>query len=519
MNTKKHFTYLIFVFALYFFTSAKKPVQQITVYPNQVICDNLIGVGVQWSAYPHADSRRSEWGALMTDSKWNTLYERLDYMQPRVMRVIDQANWRYFQGLDGRGKPIINYDNEEVRSLMRILDYCQKNNITVMIGEWGIPGHCHDKENTAIRLRSISDTRWQEMIADWIDFLINKKGYSCIKYYDFVNEPNGSWSCTDGNFAEWALGVNILYDSFKKRGLDKKIQIAGPGSVPNAQKAIYKDKYDATQWVKYTSEVLGQKVGMYNTHAYYPHMSVRAGKAAEYMHFKQDVAIADRDKKPFILGEIGLKATKDKGEFAEEHERRRIADGFTAKDCNMYVYEYFFGIDIASAAIQSLLAGVDGMTVWNVDDAMHTESDLADITKMKRYGFWNILGTELHNRPQDENIRPWYYAWSWLSRYMPQGSTILKSDQPKNAGSQLLVSVYENHYTYYMVNTSEESVSFNLVQSGAAKRSYKQLTYHEQFSNQTAPFGEKSIITDLNKGHLVTLPPKAFVVLTSQINK
>ena len=179
------------------------------------------------------------------------------------------------------------------------------------------------------------------------------------------------------------------------------------------------------------------------------------------------------------------------GEFAEEHERRRIADGFTAKDCNMYVYEYFFGIDIASAAIQSLLAGVDGMTVWNVDDAMHTESDLADITKMKRYGFWNILGTELHNRPQDENIRPWYYAWSWLSRYMPQGSTILKSDQPKNAGSQLLVSVYENHYTYYMVNTSEESVSFNLVQSGAAKRSYKQLTYHEQFSNQTAPFGEK----------------------------
>lgn len=188
--------------------SAASLPETIVVYPDRIICNNYIGVGVQWSAYPHGDSDDSEWGLLMTDEKWEMLYDRLDRMKPRFIRVIDQANWRYFKGLDRDGKPILSFENQQTRALFRILDYCQRHAITVLIGEWGVPGVMHDPNDPSVRLMSTSDMRWIGMIGEWMAYLINEKGYTCIRYYDFVNEPNGDWACTDGNFAEWPWGSN-----------------------------------------------------------------------------------------------------------------------------------------------------------------------------------------------------------------------------------------------------------------------------------------------------------------------
>lgn len=488
----------------------------INIYPNHIICNNFIGVGVQWSAYPHADSEDSEWGFLMTEKKWDILYKRLDYMQPRFMRVMDQANWRYFEKLDENGNAILNFDNQKIKSLFKILDYCQKNNITVMIGEWGVPGHKHDKDNPDIHLRDASDKRWINMIADWIDFLINKKGYTCIKYYDFINEPNGNWACTEGDFSEWALGVKLLHEEFEKRGLDKVIKNAGPGSVPNYTSPKFKDKYQGEMWINYASEVLGDELGAYDTHAYFPHSVIREGKAAEYMFLEKDVKIADEQHKPFFLGEIGLKSTKDKGALDEENEKRRLADGNTSTDCNMFVYDYFYGVDIASAAIQSLLAGVDGMAVWSLDDAMHTKDDLADKTQIKRWGFWNILGTELYNKPEDENIRPWYYAWSWLCRFMPQNSLLIKSEQPKNKGCQILVSKYKTDLTIFLVNTSESNEKVFLIDSEEAPSTFNQLVYNEKYIKNENPFYSVQLKkVNMKKGLSIVVPAKTFMVLTT----
>jgi hypothetical protein len=497
-------------------TAQAGPVERINISSEETVCDNFVGVGVQWSAYPHADSEDSEWGLLMTAQKWEMLYDRLDYMQPRFMRVIDQANWRYFSGLDENGRPVLNFDNQEINALFKILDYCEKNNITVMIGEWGVPGHKHDRDRADIRLRDASDMRWIRMIGEWLDFLLNKKGYTCIKYYDFINEPNGYWACTEGNFSEWALGVKLLYEELVSRGLDKKIRISGPGSVPNYTAPKFRDKYPGAQWVSLASEVLGGILGAYNTHAYYPHQTVRAGQAAEYIFLQKDVAVADAENKPFLLGEIGLKASKDTGDFKMQHEMRMQADKHTAPDCNMYVYSYFFGIDIASAAIQSLLAGVDGMAVWDLDDAMHTRGDLGDKSQLKRWGFWNILGTELHNNPADENIRPWYYAWSWLCRFMPQQSRLMKSSQPSNRGCQVLAATYGSDCTIYLVNTSEKDEKLEIKDAHAGSYLFNQLTYNEKYARENPVYGRKNIgKVDLRQGIRIDLPAKTFIVLTS----
>ncbi|GAL81732.1 hypothetical protein JCM19274_291 [Algibacter lectus] len=76
-------------------------------------------------------------GFLMTDEKWKTLYNRLDFVNPNIIRVMDVATWRYYKGLDESGDPIIDFESQEIKSLYKLLDYCQSRNIKVLFGEWG----------------------------------------------------------------------------------------------------------------------------------------------------------------------------------------------------------------------------------------------------------------------------------------------------------------------------------------------------------------------------------------------
>ena len=208
------------LFALLFIGCDKKSShstsEQITLLPNNVISSSsdFIGGGVEWSAYPHADAEDAEWGLLMTEEKWNTVFNRLDFMQPKIVRVLDQANWRYLEGMDKEGNPVLDFENEEMQALYKLLDYCEKNNIQVILGEWGQPYKVHD---TNLNMQNVftgaTDPKWISIIADHLQYLIKEKGYKCIQYYNLVNEPNGYWSSIDGNWEEWK---DILFEFCEK---------------------------------------------------------------------------------------------------------------------------------------------------------------------------------------------------------------------------------------------------------------------------------------------------------------
>lgn len=150
----------------------------LTLHPERIISpsDDFIGGGVEWSAYPHADSDKAEWGLLMTDQKWQEVFKRLDFMQPKIVRVLDQANWRYLEGINDNGNPIVNFDNQEMQALYKLLDYCEKNKIKVILGEWGQPYKVHDPElQLQNAFSGASDSKWISIIVEHIDHLVNKK--------------------------------------------------------------------------------------------------------------------------------------------------------------------------------------------------------------------------------------------------------------------------------------------------------------------------------------------------------
>ncbi|WP_010421117.1 hypothetical protein [Anaerophaga thermohalophila] len=178
----------------------------------KVINADYMGNGVQWDAYPEAES----WGVAVSDEDWNKLYERLDYMRPQYVRCMINSPFRYFNYETGE------YEKERnISSLKRVLQYCQDNNITVLFGEFNPP--TWEMKN---------DQRWIEMAANYLNYLVTDLGFDCIRYYNLFNEPDGHWSSTNGDFDLWKEMILRFHREMKKYpGLTDKVSIAGPDVV------------------------------------------------------------------------------------------------------------------------------------------------------------------------------------------------------------------------------------------------------------------------------------------------
>ena len=483
----------------------------VNIYPDQYISRNFIGNGVQWSAYPHADAPDAEWGAMMTDKKWAMVFKRLDFMKPQLVRVMDLANWRYLKGFGKNGEPILDFNTPEVKSLQKLLDYCQRNNITVLFGEWGCPFPLIKNDaGTTGHFKGANDPRWINIIVKYLDFLINIKGYTCLKYYNLVNEPNGYWASTNGNWDEWSEGIKMLNKALISSGLAEKISIAGPDVVASYNNPT--SKYTGVNWVSETTRQLDNNIGIYEIHAYTRFELVRSGNFFKY--YSSIAQLANNVHKPIIFGEIGF----DKS--VQENLDRIKTDKYASEDSQMSVYDFSYGIDMADVAIQIMSAGYSGAAAWDLDDAMHTLGDTGDKFKLKRWGFWNSLGTELCNNPQDENIRPWFYSWSLICRYFPQGMTIVKSDSTSLEGVRIVTGVKDKNMTIALVNNGSENHHLRLKINGSLPlNTCKKFVYSENnrpVDKNNFPIPQKSK-TKFSYGvnTEIEIPAKSFILYTS----
>jgi len=496
------------VLALLNIGCAKPSIKVINVYPDQVITENFLGNGVQWSAYPHADCENAEWGLLMTDEKWQMNYHRLDYMQPKMLRVFDQANWRYLVGFDKENNPVYNFENDEVKAVERILTYAQQNNIVVMLGEVGTPFKVHDMDaGYSDMFTGATDMKWISGIVAYLDYLINTKGFTCIKYFNFINEPNGDWASVKGDFNEWREGVKLLVGELEETGLDKYVSVAGPDAVtrydnPNSQ-------YTGAGWVEQTAQQIDELIGIYEVHDYTDHDLVRSGGFKDY--HGNIARFAKERNKQIIFGELGFSRN------GEANQQKALDDPYACEDSQMEVYEHSYGIYMADAVIQSMNAGYSGAVAWALDDAMHTCGDLGNKNELKRWGMWNSLGTELCNNPADEDIRPWFYSWSLMCRYFPAGSSIVKTDTTGIEGVRLTAGVYKNDVSVAIVNNSgaDNRIALNIP---ANKAMYKYL-----YSEWTSIFDENGfplpVAQNLRAEEAIEImiPANSFVLLTTSV--
>lgn len=452
----------------------------VTFDGNDVLVNNFKGLGVQWDPYVVHP---------LTDEEWQTVTKRVDFLNPAFVRCMIYAN-TYCEGFDDEGNPIYDFDSLANQALIRELDYLESRDIEVVLGEWETP----DRFGGEFEGITVDDPRWASIIGGFLDYLINQKGYTCIKYFNYVNEANSDWSYC-GDFDKWQTGINYLHTELDKYGLNEKIKITGPDTVWDSDNT----------WLKEinSNQDLDAKIGLYDTHMY-PTIDEITNGTIEEMVAEQRSCVTGKD---FYMTEIGMVTGKSDG------------------DSQPYTKEFSYGVIMADAASQVMRGGFSGLAIWDLDDAMHDQQNgfpITDIRSLKQWGFWNSVAGRVFNQPEEEEIRPFFYTWSLMANLFPRNSKIIGSTANKELNGLRTVGMEKDgQMTYMIVNDSNSPKEVTIDVKNLNANNLKLFKY-DYFDNDRKvdsngyPVASKVLENvNLEEGYEVSLPSGGVVMLST----
>lgn len=285
---------------------------------------------------------------------------------------------------------------------------------------------------------------------EMVRYLVEECGYDCIRYYNIVNEPNGSWASTRGDYALWLRAARAMDASLRRHGMAGRVKLVAPDA------AVWTTL--ETHWVSNSVRDLGDAVGLYDIHTYPSKAQVNTGEYSAMISAYRAAAPAGTK---MILGELGLKFIDERDAAYAGRERAAVACRprcIARRFADVRLRPHVRYRRCRCRPCQTAACGYSGCVVWMLDDAMH----MNEPGKLKIWGFWNILGEERYGAGK-ERIRPWYYAMSLLCRYFPQGAQILASGVSGVGGVRSMFGRTEKGVTLAVVNTdSERTVELTL---------------------------------------------------------
>lgn len=393
---------------------------------DKVITEDYKGLGVQWDPYQEHP---------LTDEEWDMVTKRVDYLNPSFVRCMIYAT-TYCKGLDENKEPIYDFETDYMKALLKELDYLESRNIEVVFGEWEHPA----RYSEAYQDITVDSPYWAKVISGLMDYLINEKGYTCIKFYNYVNEANSDWSyCED--YDKWMTGIKYLYEEFDKIGILDKVSIIGPDTVWDNDHTWLKN-------IRNDSD-MNEKIGLYDVHMYPTIDEITNGIIEETVKIQRSIG----DNKDFYMTEIGMVTDK------------------VNNDSQGHIREFSYGVIMADAAAQTMRGGFSGVAIWDLDDAMHTQSNgfpLTDINSLKQWGFWNSIASRKFNQPEEENIRPHFYTWSLMTHLFPRHSSIIESNVDETINGLRTVGMKDanGNITYAIINDSNSPLKITVTDNG-----------------------------------------------------
>ena len=428
----------------------------LTVEPGSPACKSFLGFGAEWD--PGFWLRPG-----VTEADWQLVTKRIEWMKIPLVRMMMRVNWC------SKEAGTYDWERPEMKNVCRYLDVCQKQGITVWLTDWG----CEPGWLKVPGIADVGDAKYAEAIGTYMDYLLNKKGYSCIKYFIMVNEPNFEV----GNFGRWKKGVENVTGEFKRRGLDKKVIFAGS------------DESGDDSWHRMAVDQMQNMLGAYDIHRYAPVDEVRSGGLKEFYKAQWEYALSKDAKaggKPKIVGEAGIMA------------------GGSGTSNNALHLDYEYGVYMADYAVQAAGAGSWGVSAWMLEDSSH-ENFTWGMWKDKRGGF---------------ALKPWFYVWSLLSRYVPAGSSMYEMESGPDVRALAAHSSGKGKegWTFCVVNRGDQARRVVIRVTGGKKVTLKDYVYSREGASADKdgfpiPVGE--IKGDLGAGVEVMCPAESVRILTS----
>lgn len=262
----------------------------IYINSDNILTDDFEGFGIQWDPsdlYTY------------TDEQWASFVEKASFLKPNMMRVMIHDADSYCIGFTKDNQPIYDWDSVFMQRLYRILDFAQEKNIPIMIGEWNSPmdrGYLsYDQYGKTLDWDSQG---WSDMIVDVLEYLTVEKGYTCLRYYNMINEPQFRGGHSSETQERWKRAVKTLRNTMDASNNDliKKIEIVGP------------DVYSGWEsWLdQTTSEETRKDIGLHEIHWYATNDEVYSGEVERTLtKLKQQVENNDPNghEKGLALGE------------------------------------------------------------------------------------------------------------------------------------------------------------------------------------------------------------------------
>ena len=387
----------------------------IQISDNDLIQTSFGGLGVEWGVYEDTDK--------LDEASWNRVYGNMDLLSPQMVRLMVNYDW-FVENFDDKNDDdksndtwTYNFANKWGQNMFDLLTYCQKKRIEVAFGAWNVIGSVVYDEWTMFE-DSTSDPRWAKISVDVMDYLVNKLGFTCIRYLVNGNEPNftgvkGVSKNYANTFAKWSQGVKNIHAELNKRNLGH-IKIVG-GDTTGLQ--------GTDEYFTGIAEGLSQYVGDYGAHLYLSNYYIDNGLVQEEIE-KMNAKIHAIDsgygtERPVHIWECGLLDGKN-----------------PTTDSNSLIKTVSYGVLMADFTTQCLLSGINGITYWDFDDGMHFMYG-EDGATSKKWGMFSSLSSD---QSVDQERRPWFYSSALLTHLFRKGSKIYRGLSDKNFRSVAMVN-------------------------------------------------------------------------------
>ncbi len=461
---------------------------QIHINPEQVIHTITGGIGASWHAlskeiplnnekydYPVRiiNPRGSAYGGnppVNDNLAWEQINYHAKWLGLNFIRV------ELSQHMYEPERNVFDWNNDEMLALYKILNWCETNGADVFLQqmwrhvEWNAYPGVHPLLSAPYSVEDFADG-----IGVLIDHLINKKSYSCIKYFCITNEPpGGSWGYW-WSYGSYSGPTTQALKKVRETLNEKKINIPLSGPDWTSLPPLDESKIDFDPYL-----------GAYDIHSY-------EGIDVEGEKIIGDwVKWAHNHNKSFFLTEFG-----------------NMNLGWGGNDPGPK--SFAASLSNASDIITGLNLGVDGFNRWSFTN----RGDLD--------GQWQLIRTwNIEKKCYLRNILPEnsaYFGFGIISRFIGKYSRILELNFENNyIGIKAAAILNKNNLiTIFVINSDAENRVVNLEIKGIIKERifYLYQVDEEVVSNKSFQLNPLKQIKGLNKTQQIFLKAKSITTLSN----
>ena len=436
-------------------------------------------------------------GGPKADDWTQVIARRVKAMRLQRFRIMVLPTW--FEPVnDNDDAETINWkgftwNSPEMESLYAELSLAQRLGMHVNLTLWGAPiNHfIAGKHYGSWVVAPENNAEWAENFSALIQYLIKVKHFTCVDEITPVNEPNWAFFF-DGKAApagKYVEMCRVLDARFRKDGIRGKV------------KFILSDDSDGGthEYFTYCAEALRNIADGYNSHTYM--FGYATPNSEIYAWEKENCRLARAVGKTHYVGEFGS---------------NQCVGAARQKDINRYER----GVLLARIALNCLNAGATGLSYWSLADQYYDKN--GSYEQMQQLGLWKSVkkdyagDTTYQNLQTDYEVRPHYYAYSLLTRFVRTEAEV----HPIPLGNEFRVgTAFKNKngkWTYIFANATD-ACALQLSNAFGGKGDYKMYCYAQnelpKDDNMLPPL---TVGVQQKRSLTVRIPALAVVVLTQK---